>query len=137
MQLKSFVTAIVLVPTMAISIAVGQAAHSTLTGLVTDAQERTLQGAQITIDPGNLSATSDAQGLFTVTALQNGAYTITVKYEGFEPLTQAVQLTSGQSAHLDLKMKVASTAQNVEVYAGREGGEIEAINRTLTADNIL
>lgn len=136
MHYKGIVWALSLAPTLVVTAAMGQAAHGILTGTVTDAQGGVLQGAQITVDPGQVIATSNAQGQFTVTGLQDGDHTITVKYAGFETLTQQANLTS-TSAHLDLVMKVGASSQSVEVYAGREGGEIEAINRTLSADNIL
>ena len=60
-----------------------QTVRVTLTGSVTDAEGRTLQGAQVTVDPGAESAVSDAQGLFTLAALPNGEYTVTIKYKGF------------------------------------------------------
>ncbi len=104
---------------------------------VTDEQGRTLQGAQITVDPGDVNAVSDAQGLFTLAALPNGQYTVTIKYKGFTTLTQTVTLSAGQSSHIVAVLKVATNKENVQVYAGRQGGEIEAINRTLTADNII
>ena len=114
-----------------------QTARGTLTGSVTDAQGRTLQGAQITVEPGGVSTVSDAQGLFTLTALLNGEYTVTIKYEGFATLTQTVTLGANQSIRIDAALKIATNKEDVQVYAGRQGGEIEAINRTFTADNII
>ena len=113
------------------------APRGTLTGSVTDAQGRTLQGAQITVDPGGVSTVSDAQGLFTLTALLNGEYTVAIKYEGFATLTQTVTLGANQSIRIDAALKIATNKEDVQVYAGRQGGEIEAINRTFTADNII
>ena len=114
-----------------------QTVRVTLTGTVTDEQGRTLQGARITVDPGAESAVSDAQGLFTLAALPNGEYTVTIKYEGFTTWTQKVTLSTGQSSHVVAALKVAANKEDVQVYAGRQGGEIEAVNRTLTADNII
>lgn len=114
-----------------------QTGRGTLSGSVTDAQGRTLQGAQITVEPGGVSTVSDAQGLFTLTALLNGEYTVTIKYEGFATLTQAVTLGANQSIRIDAPLKIATNKEDVQVYAGRQGGEIEAINRTFTADNII
>src|SRR5580700_2739082 len=114
-----------------------QTVRVTLTGSVTDAQGRTLQGAQITVDPGAVSAVSDAQGLFTLAALPNGEYTVTIKYKGFTTLAQTVTLGAGQSSHIVAALQVATNKEDVQVYAGRQGGEIEATNRTLTADNII
>ena len=114
-----------------------QTVRVTLTGSVTDAQGGTLQGALITVDPGDESAVSDAQGLFTLPALPNGKYTVTINYKGFTAWTQAVTLSAGQSSHIVAVLQVAANKEDVQVYAGRQGGEIEAVNRTLTADNII
>ena len=129
--------AAVFMMTLAVASALSQNGRGTLTGTVTDAAGRTLQGAQITVEPGDVRATSDAQGLFTLTALPIGDYSITVSYAGFETLNQRATLSAGQAAHVDASLKVASSTQDVEVYAGRQGGEIEAINRTFNADNII
>jgi hypothetical protein len=122
---------------LAVSPGFCQTVRVTLTGSVTDEQGRTLQGAQITIAPGDESAVSDAQGLFTLPALPNGEYTVTIKYKGFTTLTQTATLSAGQSSHIVAALNVATNKEDVQVYAGRQGGEIEAVNRTLTADNII
>src|ERR1700750_1562065 len=122
---------------LAASPVLSQTVRVTLTGSVTDAQGRTLQGAQVTVDPGDESAVSDAQGLFTLPALSNGEYTGTIKYEGFTTWSEKGTLSAGQSSHVVAALKVATNKEDVQVYAGRQGGEIEAVNRTLTADNII
>lgn len=114
-----------------------QTGKGSLTGSVTDTAGGALQGAQISVDPGNATAVTDAQGQFTITALNAGAYSVSVKYSGFEAMTQKVTLSAGQAVRLDSKLKVSATSENIDVYAGREGGEVEAINRTFTADNII
>jgi TonB-dependent receptor len=38
---------------------------------------------------------------------------------------------------LSVVLEVAANKQEVQVYAGREGGELEAMNRTINADNII
>jgi len=113
-----------------------QTGRGNLTGTVTDAQGRSLQGARITLNPGNLTATSDAQGQFTLAAISSGTYTAVVTYSGFSDFTQQVTVGTG-SSRLDASLTIASNTQNVDVYAGRQGGEIEAINRTVNADNII
>ncbi len=50
---------------------------------------------------------------------------------------QKVTLSAGQSSHVVAALKVATNKEDVQVYAGRQGGEVEAVNRTLTADNII
>ena len=115
----------------------GQAGRGTLTGAVSDAQGRPLQGAQVVVDPGAITAVSDSQGNFTVVSLPSGDYTVTVNYQGFTPSVSKTTVVGNQAIRLNATLTVSSTAENVEVYAGREGGEVEAINRTFNADNII
>lgn len=122
---------------MAVTAASAQSGRGTVTGSVTDSQGRSLQGAQITLDPGDISAVSDAQGSFTFTALTAGEYQVEVNYQGFSEFKQKLNVTGGQAVRVDASLKVGSNKEDVQVYAGREGGEIEAMNRTFTADNII
>ena len=115
----------------------GQAGRGTVTGSVTDAQNGVLYGAQITLDPGGATYVSDQSGDFTATNLAPGDYTLTVVYSGFNNFTQKVTVGAGQPSKLTIQMAVAANREDLQVYAGREGGEIEAINRTFTADNII
>jgi TonB-dependent receptor len=114
-----------------------QTGKGALSGVVVDAQGGALQGAKVVADPGGSSALSDAQGQFTLNGLSAGDYNVTVSYAGFAPFTKKVTVVAGQSARLDASLSVAASKQDVQVYAGREGGEIEAINRTFNADNII
>ncbi len=114
-----------------------QTGRGTLTGTVVDAAGAALQGARVTLNPGNATATTDATGQFTVLGVTAGAYTVEVSYSGFKAFSASTTVVSGQPARLDATLTVASSTQNVDVYAGRQGGEIEAINRTFNADNII
>ncbi len=115
----------------------GQAGRGTLTGSITDSQGRGLQGARVSLDPGASNAVTDAQGGYTFAALPAGSYTVSVTYTGFKTFTSLVSVSGGQVARLDTPLSVASGNEAVTVFSGREGGEVEAINRTLSADNII
>lgn len=117
--------------------AVAQNGRGTLAGSVTDTQGRSLQGAQITLDPGDVTAVSDASGNYIFAALPAGEYKIEISYQGFQEFKQKLTVSNGQAVRLDAGLSVKSNKEDVQVYAGREGGEIEAINRTFTADNII
>jgi TonB-dependent receptor len=136
MRLRTIAAAAPLL-TALVATASAQTGRGLLTGSVTDAQGRALQGAEIAIDPGNFTARTDQQGQFTLTALATGSYTVTITYAGFETYTQQVTLAAGQPLRVDASLKIASSKQDIQVYAGREGGEVEAINRTFNADNII
>ena len=115
----------------------GQNGAGTLTGSVVDAKGGVLFGAKISVDPGGATVLSNQAGQFALTGLAAGDYTVSVDYEGFSTFTQSITVVAGQSTRLGATMTVASGRQNVQVYAGREGGEIEAISRTFNADNII
>ncbi len=132
-----FTTFLSSLPSFAQNDRVTVSGRGTLTGSVTDSQGRMLQGAQVKVDPGDVTTVSDPQGLFVLSALTAGEYSVTITYAGFEAFTQKVTVAAGQPVRVDTALKVGSNNQQVNVYAGRQGGEVEAINRTFTADNII
>ena len=117
--------------------ALSQSGRGTLTGSVLDAKGGVLQGARITLDPSGASTTSDPTGQFAFTGIAAGDYTATVDYAGFSAFTQKVTIAASQSVRISVALAIASNNQNLQVYADRQGGELEAINRTLNADNII
>ena len=114
-----------------------QSGKGTIAGHVTDSSGGALIGAQATVQPGGLSVVSDARGQFFVNDLDPGSYTVTVTYVGFEPFTQTLNVTAGQAASVDAKLDVESVSLKVLVTAERASGEAEAVNREITADNIV
>lgn len=117
--------------------ALGQTGSGTLTGSVTDPKGGVLFGAKVSVDPGDITAVTNQDGLFALTGVAAGSYTVSINYEGFATFTQQVTVANGQSVRIAASMVVASSKQDVQVYAGRQGGEVEAINRTFNADNII
>ncbi len=114
-----------------------QSGKGTLTGTVTDPQGAALQGVRVSLSPGSYTALTSATGQYTIVGVTSGQYAMTVSYAGFDNQTVPVNVQPGQTAESDLKLSIARTAQSVQVYAPREGGELEAINRTFNADNII
>lgn len=123
-------------PIMGLSVH-AQSGRAVLAGTLTDSQGVPLQGVRISVDPGGATALTDATGQFSLVGLNPGTFNVTAAYAGFQNLSKSVTLSAGQIARLDSSLSVASNVQNVQVYAGREGGELEAINRTINADNII
>jgi TonB-dependent receptor len=117
---------------------IAQNGTSTITGIVTDQQGRALQGARVVLNPGGATTLTDSTGQYTITGLQSpAAYKVSVTYAGFADANQQHDFKAGETDKMDFTMSVASSSQNVQVYAERQGGEIEAINRTFNADNII
>jgi TonB-dependent receptor len=66
-----------------------------------------------------------------------GRYALTVSYVGFTPFTTEVNVSGGQATNVDAVLQVGSQSEVVTVRGERERGELEAINRERTAENIV
>jgi len=114
-----------------------QSGKGTIAGRVTDSSGGALIGAQVTVQPTGVSVVSDARGQFFINDLEPGSYTVTITYVGFEAFTQTLNVAAGQAANVEAKLEVESQNLKVLVTAERASGEAEAVNRELTADNIV
>jgi len=115
-----------------------QSGSGSISGRVTDPSGAVLQGAQIDLQPrAAATAVSNQQGEFTIPNLAPGNYSVAVSYVGFAAFTKDVSVTGGSAARLEAVLGAASKTEQVEVYAEREHGEAEAINRTRASDNII
>ncbi len=114
-----------------------QSGKGAISGHVTDSAGAILQGATISVDPGGISAVSDAQGSFLIPGLSTGAYTVTISYVGFTTTTKSLTVAAGQVTNADVQLSVASQNLKVLVTAERASGEAEEINRERTADNVV
>jgi hypothetical protein len=88
-----------------------------VSGTVKDPSGAVVAGAKIEISGGDLSQpvelVSDAVGKFTSPDLKPGTYAVRITREGFEPLTQSVNLTADVDLQFTLTIPVQET--NVEV----------------------
>jgi TonB-dependent receptor len=109
----------------------------TITGRATDVNHDPLVGARVELQPLGQTAVSDAQGQFTITNLAPGKYTLTVSYVGFKQFSREVNVTSGGTENVAAELEIETVSQQVIVRGEREHGEIEALNREISADNIV
>lgn len=108
-----------------------------IAGRVVDSSGAVLPSAQVRLQPTDQTTSTDQQGEFSFTNLAPGAYKVVVSYVGFQPFTAAVQVTGGEIQRLDTHLEVSSVREEVVVTSGAPHGEAEAVNETLTADNLL
>ena len=108
-----------------------------LSGSVTDAGGGVLPGARISLDPGGWTAVSDGQGNFLLSSVPAGTYTVKVEALGFESISQSIQVAPGSVAKENAVLKISTAVEDVQVYAGREKGEVDSMNEQQSADNIL
>lgn len=96
------------------------ALRSSLSGIVTDPSSAVVPNVTVTlndVDRGQAyTAHTNDTGLYTVSDLTPGRYQAAVERQGFQRLVSAVvTLASGQTARLDLQLRMETAAQTVEV----------------------
>src|SRR6202047_3667394 len=114
-----------------------QAGTGTITGTATDTAHDVLPAALVKLEPGGTTVKTNDQGEFAMTNVAPGTYTLTVTYVGFAPSETSVTVAAGQVASVSPVLQVASQDTSIVVTAGRSYGEAEAVNETLSAENIL
>lgn len=114
-----------------------QERKGSISGHVTDNSGGVLQGARIELQPIGAIAASNIQGEFFINDVTPGTFTVSITYVGFKNFTTQVTVVGGQIATVDAKLEVESQNLEVLVTAERASGEAEAVNRELTADNIV
>jgi TonB-dependent receptor len=114
-----------------------QSGKGAISGRVSDSSGGALIGAQVTVLPKGLTVVSDAKGQFFINDLDPGSYTLSITYVGFEAFNKELTVAAGQVATVDATLDVESQNLKVLVNAERASGEAEAVNRELTADNIV
>jgi hypothetical protein len=115
------------------SVAVAQTITSTIEGTVRDAQGSVVAGAEITAKSELLgierSATSDANGLYRITALPAGNYTLAVSRAGFASRNfENVELTVNRTLVVDIPLEVGTVQGQVDVL-----GDAELLNPTASS----
>lgn len=114
----------------------GAASTGTVSGTVKDATGAVLQGAQIVLQPGGISAVSNAQGDFAISDINPGSYTATVSYVGFTSAISVIKIGVSQNTLLNVTLVVGSNSQQLVVNANLVG-DAAAINEQRTSANIL
>ncbi|HVS86912.1 MAG TPA: TonB-dependent receptor [Candidatus Acidoferrum sp.] len=114
-----------------------QERKATITGHATDVNHDPLVGAKVELQPLGQTAITDAQGGFKISDLAPGSYTVAISYVGFTSFSKQVTVAAGGTANVDAELQIETVSEQVIVRGERERGEIEALNREQTADNIV
>jgi len=91
-----------------------------LNGTVQDTTGRVVAGASVTLRDlgtnGSYNAVCNSNGYYVVPSLSPGQYELTVQYTGFSKYVQTgIALSVGQTATVDVTLKVASVGESVVV----------------------
>jgi hypothetical protein len=144
---RTIFTALLIVLMAAVSaMAYGQGGTTTssLTGIVADSSGGVIPGADV-VAKNNATgavtqAVSDAEGSFTIPALQPGSYTVTISLMGFKTVTMPdVQVTAGTASSIKKAvLEVGQLQETVVVTGATEIVQTEsaAVATTLTTKQI-
>ena len=104
-----------------------QVEQATLLGTITDSTAKVIPGASVTVlnlGTGERRATlSDDRGNYQVTALNIGAYEVTVEQPGFRKQTvSGITLVVNQVARIDVKLEVGQVTEELTVQRGSANG---------------
>lgn len=106
------------------------AAKTTVSGVVVDASDAAVPGVQVVAsrDGSATPATTVAneRGEF-VLALAPGRYTVTAMGDGFDPISQVVEVTARPGAALRFQLTIASVRESVTVTAPPAGYDVAAV----------
>ena len=99
--------------------AAAQTTTSTLEGTVTDSSGAVLPGAEVTVRGATIaaerSATTDAKGVYRVTALPAGTYTVTVAFSGLATSTATLEVTLNRVVNYDVVLQVGGVQEAISV----------------------
>ena len=143
---RLFVLAFFVVAALALGAAATYAqggATSSLSGTVTDTTGAVVPGASVTVKNMSTTAASEAvtnaEGQFTVPALNAGKYSVIVSLSGFKTVTvNDVTLNAGVPAGVTVKMEVGGVEEQVVVTGGSEivATQSSTVSTTLTSKQI-
>ena len=119
---------LLLIPMMVLSFhtALAQQLTGTISGIAMDQTEARIPGAHVVIKneaSGDIrESTSDSSGLFSVTALPPGTYTVTISSKGFASWEEtSILVNQGDSRSIpNIHLKISSDVNAVTVISGQD-----------------
>lgn len=136
---------------VAISIAAGLAVSpafaqgtttSSITGTVVDAGGGVIPGATVVVNTEmgtTFNVVTNAQGVFSVPALQPGTYKVTVSLQGFKTaVIDNVRVIAGNPANVAVRLEVGQLEERVLVRSSTEliNSQSATVSSTLNADQL-
>ncbi len=122
------------------AVAAGQTTTSTLEGTVTDASGAVIQGAEVTVR-GDMAgaerrATTDARGMYRLTALPAGTYTVVVTASGLAANAASIEVTLNRVVTFDVTMQVGGVQETIAVSTPALDPSTSATTTTITPREI-
>src|SRR5258708_14131434 len=84
------------------------------------------------LQPNGYAVVTDAQGMFTISDLTPGKYTLTVSYVGFKPFSKDVTVAAGVT-NADAMLEIEAGNEQVIVPGEVARGGVRSIKRQMKA----
>src|SRR5215469_13392622 len=99
--------------------AFSQSNYAVVSGTITDPRQGPVVGATVALTSNETHAerhvTTNSQGIFQITGILPGQYSLSVTASGFAQLIHALRLEVGQQLDLNFSLKLASTSDMIQV----------------------
>jgi hypothetical protein len=117
--------------------AFAQADRGTITGTVTDSTGAAVPGANVTVTNlatnANSTAVTTSDGVYSIVALQPGAYRVRIEKTGFKRAEIGqVAVTVGNTTAANVSMEVGQVSETVEIAAAA-GGQVQTENAKISS----
>ena len=112
----------------------GAQTTNSLTGKVTDPESRPLSGVNVHLLNTNFGSATDQEGVFTITGIPVGKYTLQITAIGYASLQQTISLEAGEPAPLVVQLEESSTQLDAVVVTAQKSEEdIQTVPFTVNA----
>src|SRR4051794_21272640 len=130
-QLTSLVCSVVFLSTLSFA-----QYRASLQGTVTDSQGGVIPGATVTLtsretNTAKTATTSDA-GVYSITGLAPGSYTLSVQAQGFTKKDQNIAIANEQARAQDVQLQIAGQAAETVTVSASETPAIETQTATIS-----
>jgi hypothetical protein len=114
--------------------------NASLRGVVTDSSGAVIPGATVTLQNVDtnemMTATTDANGIYTFNALPPAHFSLTVEHAGFKKnVTSNVQIVPEQANTLNVQMEAGAAAETITVVANNAGLPTSDATESSTIDS--
>ncbi len=103
-------------------------------GVVHDPQHRPVTGATVTLRAANSAlmktAVTGSDGVFRLSTVPLGDYTVTVRQPGFRPVERVITLASGTMPLLHFELLLGTVNQSVDVHGQADVANVDSITST-------
>jgi TonB-dependent receptor len=108
-----------------------------ITGIVLDKETaNSLPGANVYLKGTSIGAVSGMDGRYLIANVTPGPYKMVARYIGYKTAEIPVQIRSGETLTIDVKMEGAAVVGSTVTITAQAGGQMAAINQQLSSITI-